>query len=243
MSRCPTTGPGRSPARPPRSIPGTPWCAPADSPRRLIETSILARVTTDPGCPDTERLYYHVKPYGREDELILEVTINGDRRRRRRPVRRFRSGPLPRSATCSPTTPTRPPCGVPRSSIPGVPASAMRCTGGPTLGHYQSMVCTATIRITAGTVVQPGDRATPGATTARGSTPATGSTTTACRDRGRAARGTMPRASRRPRRDPHDQHRPRRRHRHHRRAADRAARRSCRETSASTRSPSTSGPR
>ena len=33
---------------------------------------------------------------------------------------------------------------------PRVPAGQMSCSGGPTLGHYQSMICTATIVVEGG---------------------------------------------------------------------------------------------
>lgn len=116
---------------------------------RLIETSILARVATAQGATDSERLYYHVKPYGREDELILEVTINGID---------ADAAPGPNLAAGSTATiryvltnnANQATMWSAQILDPRVPSSAMRCTGGPTLGHYQSMVCTATIRIEAG---------------------------------------------------------------------------------------------
>ena len=116
---------------------------------QLIETSILARVDTAQGASDTERLYYHVKPYGREDELILEVTING-----------IDADAAPGPALPVGTTATiryiltnnanQATMWSAQVVDPRLPAGAMSCSGGPTLGHYQSMVCTATIRITAG---------------------------------------------------------------------------------------------
>ena len=116
---------------------------------QLIETSILARVSTAQGISDTERLYYHVRPYGREDDLILEVTING-----------VDADAAPGPALPVGTTATIRYVLTNNSSQtalwnaqildPKVPASAIRCSGGPTLGAYQSMVCTATIRVTGG---------------------------------------------------------------------------------------------
>ena len=101
------------------------------------------------GAADTERLYYHVKSHGREDLLRLEVSING----------------VDADAAPGPTLPVGSTATI-RYVLTNnantahkwsatildhrVPTSAMRCSGGPTLGHYQSMVCTATIRIQAG---------------------------------------------------------------------------------------------
>ena len=116
---------------------------------RLIETSILGRVDTAQGASDTERLYYHVRPYGREDELILEVTINGiDADAAPGPM-------LPVGSTATiryvlTNNANQATMWSAQIVDPRVPASAIRCTGGPTLGHYQSMVCSATIPITAG---------------------------------------------------------------------------------------------
>jgi hypothetical protein len=113
------------------------------------ETSILAKVATAQGVSDTERLFYHVRPYGREDELILEVTING-----------IDADASPGPALLVGNTATiryiltnnanQAAMWDAQILDPKVPASAIRCSGGPSLGAYQSMVCTATITIVAG---------------------------------------------------------------------------------------------
>ena len=115
----------------------------------LIETSIDATVRSNQSVSDVERLYYHVKPYGREDRLILEVSINGID---------ADSGPgpnLPAGSTAviryvltnDANTAT-----VWSAEIldPWVLVGTPSCSGGPTLGHKQSMVCTATIVVQAG---------------------------------------------------------------------------------------------
>jgi hypothetical protein len=115
----------------------------------LIETSILATVRTDEGVADNERLYYHVKPYGREDQIILEVSINGvdadsvpgsNLRVGETAVIRYVLSNRANTAT------------VWSAEIldPWVPIGQLSCSGGPMLGHYQSMVCTATIVIQEG---------------------------------------------------------------------------------------------
>ncbi|NIR35411.1 MAG: hypothetical protein GWO22_05120, partial [Actinobacteria bacterium] len=51
-----------------------------DEVMRLSRVETWATVTADgltASATDRERLYYHVKPYGRQDELLLQVTIDG----------------------------------------------------------------------------------------------------------------------------------------------------------------------
>jgi hypothetical protein len=106
-------------------------------------------VRTDEGVADNERLYYHVKPYGREDQIILEVSINGvdadsvpgpNLRVGETAVIRYVLSNRANTAT------------VWSAEIldPWVPIGQLSCSGGPMLGHYQSMVCTATIVIQEG---------------------------------------------------------------------------------------------
>lgn len=116
---------------------------------RLSEVSVLARVTSLEGAVDTERLYYHVRPYGREDALALEVSINGTDA----DVGPGPNLPVGSTATIRYVLTNRARvANVWGATIldPRVPSTAMRCTGGPTLGAGQSRVCTATIRIEAG---------------------------------------------------------------------------------------------
>ncbi|MEX1208150.1 MAG: discoidin domain-containing protein [Acidimicrobiia bacterium] len=115
----------------------------------LIETSIVATVRTDQNVAANERLYYHVKPFGREDQIILEVTINGvgadsgsgpNLAAGETAVIRYVLSNHANTAT------------VWSAEIldPWVPIGDLACSGGPTLGHYQSMVCTATIVVQEG---------------------------------------------------------------------------------------------
>ena len=116
---------------------------------QLIETSNLATVTADGGVRDTERLYYHVRDYGREDQLTLVVTINGDDANS--PI-----GPtLPVGSTATiryVLTNRANDTSMWGAEIldPRVAPGQMHCSGGPTLGVGQSMLCTATITITPG---------------------------------------------------------------------------------------------
>ena len=119
---------------------------------RLIRTTILATVDArgaGQSVSDSERLYYHVKPYGRRDELTLEVSIDG--RDADSP-----SGPqleVGRTATIRYIlTNNSYEASLYSAEIidPWVSRDQMNCSGGPYLGHYMSMVCTATIVIKSG---------------------------------------------------------------------------------------------
>lgn len=119
---------------------------------KLIRTTILGTVTARANgqtVSDSERLYYHVKDFGRRDELTLEVSIDG--RDADTPM-----GPqleVGRTATIRYVlTNNSYAASLYSAEIidPRVPRDQMNCSGGPMLGHYMSMVCTATI------VVQPG---------------------------------------------------------------------------------------
>ena len=119
---------------------------------KLIRTTILAQVTArgdGSTVSDTERLYYHVKDYGRRDELLLEVTIDG--RDADDPT-----GPqleVGRTATIRYVLTNGAYLATLHSAEiidPRVPRDQMNCSGGPTLGHNMSMVCTATIVVQQG---------------------------------------------------------------------------------------------
>ena len=115
---------------------------------RLIETSNLATVTADGGVSDTERLYYHVRDYGREDQLTFVVTINGiDANSPTGPTL-----PVGSTATIRYVLTNRARTTLWNAEIfdPRVAPGQMQCSGGPTLGVGQSRVCTATITITQG---------------------------------------------------------------------------------------------
>ena len=115
----------------------------------LIETSNLATIRADGGVSDTERLYYHVRDRGREDALSLVVTVNGE-------DANVPTGPnLPAGSTATLRyILTNRAYGTNLWSAeildPRVVSGRMHCTGGPTLGVGQSMICTATITVTPG---------------------------------------------------------------------------------------------
>ena len=115
----------------------------------LIETSNLATIRADGGVSDTERLYYHVRDRGREDALSLVVTVNGE-------DANVPTGPnLPAGSTATLRyVLTNRAYGTNLWSAeildPRVDSGRMHCTGGPTLGVGQSMICTATITVTPG---------------------------------------------------------------------------------------------
>ncbi len=117
---------------------------------RRMET--WATVTASGGgeaVTDRERLYYHVKPFGREDDLVLEVTINGiDADTPPGPV--LEAGTRATIRYVVTNNAYQATMYSAQVIDPRVPASQMICQGGPTLGHYLSMVCEATITVTAG---------------------------------------------------------------------------------------------
>jgi hypothetical protein len=119
---------------------------------RLIRTEFDTTVTARAGgqtVTDTERLYYHVKPFGREDELLLEVTIDGlDADRAPGPT--LEAGSTARIRYVLTNNARQATMWSAEILDPRVPAGQMSCSGGPTLGHYQSMICTATIVVEAG---------------------------------------------------------------------------------------------
>ena len=116
---------------------------------RLIETSNLATIRADGGVSDSERLYYHVRDHGREDALALVVTIDGA-------DANTPTGPtLPAGSTATIRyVLTNRGYGTNLWSAeildPRVASGQMHCSGGPTLGVGQSMVCNATITVTEG---------------------------------------------------------------------------------------------
>ena len=123
-----------------------------DEVMRLSRVETWATVTADgPTGPatDRERLYYHVKPYGRQDQLLLEVTIDG-REAPSAPGPTFEVG---RTVTIRYVVTNNSYKATQYSAEihdPRVPSDRITCRGGPTLNHYASMVCTATIRIEQG---------------------------------------------------------------------------------------------
>lgn len=115
----------------------------------LTETTNLATVTADRGVKDTERLYYHVRDYGREDDLSFVVTVNGaDANVPMGPTLPVGSIAQLRYVLTNRSNNTN----VWSAEIldPMVPADRLHCTGGPSLGVGQSMVCTATVTVTLG---------------------------------------------------------------------------------------------
>lgn len=116
---------------------------------RLIETSNLATVTAAGGVRDSERLYYHVRDYGREDRLTLVVTVNGnDANQPTGPRLEVGSTATIRYVLTNRSNNTN----VWGAEIrdPRVPADRMRCSGGPTLGGGESRICVATVTVTEG---------------------------------------------------------------------------------------------
>jgi hypothetical protein len=123
-----------------------------DEMMRLSRVETWATVTAEASSgavTDSERLYYHVKPFGREDQLLLEVTIDGHDADTA-PGPTFEVG---RTVTIRYLVTNNSNSANQWSAQvfdPRVPADRITCQGGPTLNHYASMVCTATIRIEQG---------------------------------------------------------------------------------------------
>jgi len=116
---------------------------------RLTETSNLATVTAAGGVRDTERLYYHVRDYGREDRLTLVVTVNGaDANEPTGPMLPEGSSATLRYVLTNRSNNTS----IWGAEIidPLVPAGQIHCSGGPTLGVGESRICTATVTVVAG---------------------------------------------------------------------------------------------
>ena len=133
--------------------PGSTMVCSVDEVLRLQRTETWATVTAMGDVEqvsDSERLYYHVKDYGRQDELLLEVSIdNRDADTAPGPtlevgrtvtLRYVVTNNANRSAMWSVSI-----------NDPRVPSDRMQCQGGAEmLGHYASMVCTATITVEQG---------------------------------------------------------------------------------------------
>ena len=98
---------------------------------------------------DTERLYYHVRERGREEDLSLSVTVDGiDADSAPGPVLEVGRSAQVRYVLTNASSETR----IYSASIsdPRVPDSQMSCSGGPTVQRGQSMICTATITVESG---------------------------------------------------------------------------------------------
>jgi hypothetical protein len=114
----------------------------------FLDATVTARSGTR-SLTDTERLYYHVRPEGREDDLILDVTIDGvSASTAPGPV--FEVGRTVRVRYVLTNNSNAVAMWSAEVIDPRVPANRMSCLGGPTLANFQSMICTATMVIQAG---------------------------------------------------------------------------------------------
>ncbi|MDX1691357.1 MAG: hypothetical protein R3290_10075, partial [Acidimicrobiia bacterium] len=99
---------------------------------------------------DSERLYFHVKPFGREDELLLEVSVDG-RDADEAPGPSLEAG---RTVTIRYVITNNANVATMWSASihdPRVPEDRIDCSGDlGRLGHYMSVVCTATITVERG---------------------------------------------------------------------------------------------
>jgi len=98
---------------------------------------------------DSERLYYHVRERGREEALSLDVTIGGhDADSPPGPALEVGRTVQLRYVLTNTSTQTA----VYSASVsdPRVPESQISCSGGPFLQRGRSMICTATITVSAG---------------------------------------------------------------------------------------------